>query len=463
MSLRTQVTRGGTYLVLRQGLGMIIGLGGVLLLTRTIGPEKYGLYTAAFGIFWYLQTICQLGIEVYLVRREEEEELKAYHQAFTLLLLLGIGGVLLGLLGLPLLEDWVNLPGFRPVVKTMFLGLPVVLITQVPLAKLERNLDYKRVALIELCNQLVFYLVALSLAFRGYGVWAPVAGWWVQQLQALGLFYGSTKYSPRLIWNVDLVKSMLSYSLSFSASMWVWHLRTLINPLVVGRYAGAEAVGYVALAVRIVEILSFAKSISWRLAIATLARVQGDKPRLVKAVTEGMSLQLLALGPLVVGFGWVAPWLLPLLFGPQWAPALQVYPFIALAYLSNAIFNLHSSVLYVLKRNWQVTAFHTFHVVLFAGSALLLIPRFGLIGYGWAEAIALISYSLIHLYVSRHVGSPDYRLILLWWAAFGAALFVFQLNWWAAIGLVVVALWPGTHQQIHNYIKTLRGAVGHAK
>jgi O-antigen/teichoic acid export membrane protein len=459
MSLRTQVLRGGTYLVLRQGIGMVIGLGGVLLLTRTIGPEKYGLYTAAFGIFWYLQTICQLGIEVYLVRKEGEEDAKSYHQAFTLLLLLGLGGTVLAFLSLPLLEAWVRLEGFRSVIATMFCALPVVLVTQVPLAKLERNLDYKQVALIELCNQLVFYLVALSLAFRGYGVWAPVIGWWVQQSQALGLFYWGARYRPRFCWDKALVKSMLGYSIGFSASMWVWHLRILVSPLLVGRYAGAEAVGYVSLAVRIVEILSFAKSISWRLAIATLAKVQDDKPRLVKAITEGMNLQLLALGPLVVGFGWVAPWLLPLVFGPRWAPVAQVYPFIALGYLTNAIFNLHSSVLYVLKRNWEVTAFHAVHITLFAGAAFLLIPKLGLVGYGWAEVAALASYSVIHFYVSRCVEAPDYRLIGLWWSAFGAALFVFQVGWWAAIGLVIIAFWPGTYQQIQDYIKTFTGKV----
>lgn len=54
---------------------------------------------------------------------------------------------------------------------------------------------------------------------------------------------------------------------------------------------------------------------------------------------------------------------------------LQVYPFIAVGYLANTMFSLHSSALYVLKGNWRVTSFHLAHVVLFAGSALLLVPQ----------------------------------------------------------------------------------------
>ena len=457
-SLRTQVLRGGTFLVIRQGLGVIIGLGGVLLLTRGIGPEKYGLYAASLNIFGYVQSLSQLGIEIFVVRREGEEDSQVYHQAFTLLLLLGLGGMLLSLLGLPLLSQWVRLDGFSSVAGVIFLGLPLVLLSQVPLARLERRLDYKRVAVIELGSQLIYYLVALPLAFQGAGVWAPVAGWCTQQIQTVGLLFLISRYRPRLCWNPDLIKQMLSYSVGYSASSWVWQLRNLVNPLVVGRYAGAEAVGYVALAIRLVEVLSFVKGATWRLSIAALGRLQGDPIRLGKAVSEGMSLQILALGPLLVAASWVSPLILPLLFGDRWLPVIQIYPFIALSYLSNAMFNMHSSVLYVLQKNWEVTAFHVVHIILFAGASLLLVPRFSsIVGYGWGEVVALGSYAVIHIFVVRNISSPDYRLPMLWWSASAAALFVYQLGWWSALGLVIIAFLPSTYQQIGYYIKSLRG------
>lgn len=453
--------RGGTFLVLRQVLGMAISLGGVLLLTRVLGPEIYGLYAATLGIFVYAQSLSQLGIEIYIVRREGEEDIRTYHQAFTLLLLLGLGGMLLSLLGIPLIQEWVRLEGFSAVARVMFLGLPVVLLNQVPLARLERQLDYKRVATIELSGQLIYYLVALPLAFHGAGVWAAVAGWWIQQLQTTGLLYWLARYRPRFHWNSETIAQMLSYSVGYSASAWVWQLRNLVNPLIVGRYAGAEAVGYIALAIRIVEILSFVKSATWRLSIAAFARVQGDPVRLGKAVTEGMSLQILALGPLLVVASWLNPWLIPLLFGSHWLPVIQIYPFIALSYLSNAMFNLHSSVLYVLKRNWEVTAFHFAHVVLFAGTALLVISRFrnlGFIGYGWGEIAALASYAILHVFVVQNIHSPKYRLPILWWLALTGALFIYQLGWWSALGLVAIACLPETHRQLKHYFHSIQAA-----
>lgn len=458
MSLKTQVLRGGTYLVIRQGLGVFLSLAGVLLLTRVIGPEKYGIYAAAIGVFLYLQMVCQLGIEVYLVRREGEEELRVYHQAFTLLLGLGLAGLAVAMAALPLLETWINIPGFRPVATQLFWGLPVVLLSQVGMARLERNLDYKRVAMIELFNQIVYYLVAFPLAFQNWGVGALVAGWWVQQVQALILLYWGANYRPRLRWDRSLIQEMLSYSTGFSASIWVWQLRTLMNPLLVGRFAGAEAVAYVALAIRIIEILSFVKVATWRISIATLARMQGDRSRLVRAISEGMGLQVLALGPLLAVASWLAPMAIPIVFGDRWLPVLQVYPFIALSYLTNALFNLHSSALYVLQRNWEVTIFHVVHILLFVGSALVLIPRLGLPGYGWAEAIALTSYIVVHWFVARHVGQPRYRLAAVWWAACTLALFTEAIGWWAGLGLAIVAFLPHTQNKLRGYIQSFRGA-----
>ena len=91
-SLRQLAMRGGAYLSLRQGFGVFVSFGGIILLTRIIGPEGYGLYAAAFGIFTFLFTVCLWGVEIYLVRREGEEREEAYHQAFTLLLMLGVAG-----------------------------------------------------------------------------------------------------------------------------------------------------------------------------------------------------------------------------------------------------------------------------------------------------------------------------------------------------------------------------------
>ncbi len=156
---------------------------------------------------------------------------------------------------------------------------------------------------------------------------------------------------------------MLNYTLGYAASDWLWQLRGLVNPLIVGHFLSAEAVGQVGLAIRMLELLSFTKTVAYRLSVAVLAKVQHNPAKLIEAATDGMRLQTLALGPVLIGFAWFGGVLLSLVFGNRWDPVMLIYPYLALSYLTNAQFNIHSSILYVLHRNWAVTWYRTRRVV----------------------------------------------------------------------------------------------------
>jgi len=72
MSLRQRALSGGAILVLRQAIGTLLGLAGVLLVTRVIGPAKYGVYAAAIGIVMFLGAMATWGIDVFLLRKPSE-------------------------------------------------------------------------------------------------------------------------------------------------------------------------------------------------------------------------------------------------------------------------------------------------------------------------------------------------------------------------------------------------------
>ncbi|OPZ74482.1 MAG: Lipopolysaccharide biosynthesis protein WzxC [Firmicutes bacterium ADurb.Bin456] len=434
MNLREQVIKGGACLAFRQGIGLVLGLGGTLLLTRALGPGNFGLYTFASGIVGYLGSLTGLGVNIYLIRRHAGPGRDVYRQAFALMLLAGISGLLLGAAALPLLQKWLHSRAFSAPLGVMLLTLPFTAMASPAMARLERELNYRSVAAAELGGQFIYYGIAVVLAYKGRGVWAPVAGYFTGQVFVFVAACRLARLAPRLSWSKDLAKEMLRYGAGYSASHWVWQLRSLVNPLIVGRYAGPEGVGYVALVVRLVEALGFVKGAAWRLSIAVLGKLQGDYPRLRRAVEKAMLLQVLVLGFLLSGFAAISPWLLPVLFGESWNPVLVLYPFVATGYLLNAVFSLHSSVLYVFCRNWEVAWFHMTHILLFAGGALFFLPRFGLPGYGLAELAALLSYSVIHLYV-RKLFRLSCAGAAVWLASFLPLFFVSCLGWPAGIFL----------------------------
>ncbi|NDJ21894.1 oligosaccharide flippase family protein [Nostoc sp. B(2019)] len=415
MGLRHQALKGGFIMLIRQGLGILLSLVGVILITRVIGPTEYGLFGASSGIVIFFYRLAPSGLDAYLLRKKTNPEQHEYNQVFTLLLCINIICVVGLLLGRQMIAQLLRLPEIAPLVATLALTIPLSTLNLPWVVKLERDLNYQRIAYIELLSQISYYLVAVPLALHGYGAWSPVLGLFTQQACQLSLNYFSSNLRLRLSWNPDLIRTMLEYGLSYASSIWIWELRTLVNPVIVGRFAGAEAVAFVALCIRLVEMLSFAKTVTWRLAMVALPKLGDDKIRIRKSIQEGMRLQVLAVGLPMAGFSLVAPVVLTLVFGKNWNPVLQVLPFIAVSYLSHAIFNLHRSVLYLECKNLLVSWFHLVHIALFAGSAFLLVPRLGMIGYGWAEICALASYFILHLYTVREVGSLNYTEPLVWY------------------------------------------------
>ena len=427
----------------------MLSLIGVLVITRIIGPSGYGSYAAALALNQYLVLLCQGGIGVYLVRTQEPATERQFNVAITLLGTAALVVFAVAQSVVPVISLWFNLPDFDNLLRALLVSLPFQVLSTAATARLERALDFRRIAMIELSSQLIYYAVALPLALAGFSVWSLVCGWCIQQVAAFVLLHVSSSYVPKPAWDRRIAASMARYSISFSAGAWTWQLRNLINPLIVGHFMDARAVGYVSLTIRIVEMLTLVKSIAWRLSVAAFAKIQHEPKRLLNAVNYGMQLQALATIPPLLGFAWFGGWIIPLVFGQQWDPIMGLFPFVALSYLVNAQFNMHSSALLVLHRNFDVFVSSFANVIILAATAWVAVPLFGISGYGWGEIAAILSYYALHYSLSKCLGSPDYRLPLIWCAGATIGLFWAYLGVWAICAPFVALLWPSSVRQLY--------------
>jgi PST family polysaccharide transporter len=453
-SFRHQVLRGSAYLSFRLAAGAGLGLIGISLLTRFIGPTNYGIFTAAHAVLSYTVTLTEYGIGVYLLRLDRDAP-DEFHQALTLLLLFSAGGVLLVLGVIILIEHAFDLREIRFAIFALIMGLPVVHLVKVPMARLERNLDYRRVAMIELVSNIGYYIVALAVAYRGGGIGAPVAGWWAQQLIQLVQVY-HTGYRPRLLWRGAIAKRMLSFGSAYSAYLLVYAARDLVNPLIVGSILGPAAVGYAALAGRVVEQLGFVRTASIRISVAAFSRLGSDPARLARTISEGMFLQILAIGPLLCAFSLLAPIAIPFAFGSQWMPVSRIFPWLGVAAMITSMFQLHSSTLTLLGMNYKQALSQLVRLVLFAVLTALLVSHFGAEGYGMAELASLpVSCVLLHCWVRAHTEHIRYLHALLWLLAFTLPLFARDLGSLVWVSVVAPLIWPGTRRDLLTFRDSL--------
>src|SRR5256885_6382393 len=122
----------------RYGLGVLISLGNMLVMTRWIGPHSYGLFVTAIGLVAFLSTLARAGVDIYLVRREAPPDGRMYHVASTLIFSVSVGLTLIGGGLAPLLIRWYGSNEFLAPYLALLLTIPMIGLSGVPMAKLER-------------------------------------------------------------------------------------------------------------------------------------------------------------------------------------------------------------------------------------------------------------------------------------------------------------------------------------
>lgn len=414
--------------MVREGLGVLIRLGGVLVVTRLIGPRDYGLYVTAAAVAAVFTAVAQLGVGVNLIRQSAPLDAHAYNRAFSFLLLTSGVVVLVGLGGTFLAQPYVGETQVLDPLRVLLVVIPTTALWVPAQARFERAFRYRAIAYLELGGDLALYGTAVPVALAGLGVWAPVLGYAAWQVFLAIGGCAAARTLPRWEWSGSDAVSHLRFGSTYLMSTLTESAANLVNPIVVGRFLGPTGVGWVGLAIRLVSTLSFVVRASWRLSLVAIARVQQDQRRLRRGLEEGMALQLLVLGPVLAAFAIVAPAAVRLLFGRSWAPVAAVFPYLGLAGLVASVFHIPTMLLYSRGANAVVTTKRLVGLGLTAGLAVALVPGLGVVGFGLASIAGLASVVIIHR-SAQSIVRFGYGRSLPWLVAFGPPLFFSLAPW----------------------------------
>ena len=278
--------------------------------------------------------------------------------------------------------------------------------------------------------------------------------------------YALAGYRPRLAFSRERTREFGRFGIQFVPSPLLWTLTQLVNPIVVGTMLGSASVGYVALATRLADTAGFVVRATYRIALVSLSRVQNDLPRLRRGFEEMLTLQAIGVGVPLAALAVAAPPLLPVLFGDEWRPALDVLPFVSFGLLMLAVFNTHLALLYVFGRTLATSGVALVRFALLAGTALLLVPSLELIGYGLAVLVASTSWILADRVLRRNV---DFRYgsSARWFAALAPPLAIplFDSPWSLVLLAPIVALLVlhrDSRTQLRDYLALARRLGGRA-
>ena len=146
-----------------------------VILARILVPEDFGLIAMAMIVINGLKIVYDFGLAQALIYFKDDTN----SIASTLFYLIVLSGAILYLIVVllaPAFASFYNAPTLIPLLRVLALILPLSSLWQVPGTLLEKRMEFRQVAFIEMASILAYTVASITLAAVGSGVWSIVWG-----------------------------------------------------------------------------------------------------------------------------------------------------------------------------------------------------------------------------------------------------------------------------------------------
>ena len=214
------------------------------------------------------------------------------------------------------------------------IGFFVSSLVIVPRALLEKKLSFKKIAMVETIAIIVSGIIAISLAFTGYGIWSLIV-----QRVCLGVFmtaliWGSARWRPRFIFELEKIKELYRYSINNIGCMATYYWSSSIESLFIGRFLGPARLGVYNRALNLMRLpTSQIDTVLQRVMFPVLSKMQNDSQEIKKIFLQSMGAISLVVSPIMLGLIVTAKPFILTVYGKKWVeviPILQILSFIGL-------------------------------------------------------------------------------------------------------------------------------------
>jgi PST family polysaccharide transporter len=268
------------------------------------------------------------------------------------------------------------------------LSVPITALKTIPAARLERQLRYGPLAVVDATQALVFQGTAVVLACLGLSTTGFVIAALVQAA------VGSLAVTAFLPWwlRVGLTRTclrrLLGFGAIFQAQTIVTYVKDAITPVFVGAVVGAAAVGYLNWAYMIGAIPLLVSYPLSDLTFSLFARARAD-PKLLQAMVERIiRLSAVTVLPISIITLVVGERLVDTLFGSRWAPALpSLYLFAITMWAGPMLASSFFSLYYAAGKGRVALTFTLAWTVADWGIGVPLVLHFGFVGIAWRGLI----------------------------------------------------------------------------
>ena len=249
----SEMIRGFSWNFISQAYKVVFSSLVLIILARLISVEEFGIIGMSAVFVLFFNTLLNIGFDSSIVYSKTFKE----SDLFSLLIVNILLGFLIygiGLLIAPLLSGFYGNNEVQIIFRALVLSVLFASIGVVSKGYLQKNLEFKKIAIIDIFSITVSGIIAVLMALKNYGYWALIS----QQLIIVGLTSGgyliitSNKVFKDMTFSLKIIKEHLNFGYNIFIFSVINFFAQQLDVLVIGKLLGESEVGIYVLAFNII-------------------------------------------------------------------------------------------------------------------------------------------------------------------------------------------------------------------
>ncbi len=369
--------------IIRQVLTFVIGV----CLARILSPKEFGIVGMVIVFTGFVNIFIEQGLGTAIIQKQDINE-SHLNSIFCLNIFFGVLCTLILSFASPFIAKFYQMPILKPVIIFLSFNFFISAFNVVQNALLHKNIDFKRLAVIETIAVLFSGIVGIVLALRGFGVWSLAWQALLLTFLTVVVMWISSSWRPKLQFDFVSIKEILGFSgnlLGFNVlNYWVRNFDNLI----VGKFLGSIALGLYSKAYQLMLMpLNQVSNVVSRVMFPVLCSIKHDKSKVKTVYLRVIRSIALITFPLMIWLFVMSRHFVLGIFGEKWSDMIPIFRIFCLVGMTQSIGTTVGWIYNSQGRTDLQLKWGIFAAVVYLTSFILGL-HWGVLGVAWAYCIS---------------------------------------------------------------------------
>jgi O-antigen/teichoic acid export membrane protein len=373
-----------------------------IVLARLVGAEDYGTFALLYLFSGIAEVLVDSGLSAALIQRQDATAADESTMFWFNVAMAALVGVVLSVLA-PLIADFYSLPVLIPLTGIVALTVFCNALGLIHGTLLAKRFDFRTQVKVGALAATIAGVVAVVVAWRGYGVWALAAQALVASIVTTSLLWVVSPWRP----TVPASRASLHRLYGFGGYLTATNLAEIaygrLYTLLIGTLHGVRALGFFNRAEALNQVTAVVPGIMVRVMFPAFSATVGDPDRLLRGVRLSLRAMMLLNAPLMLGLAAVADPFVRVVLGDRWLPVVPILEVLCFASLFAPLIMINLTVLMAHGHGRTYLRIDLLKklvgIALIAGGAM-----YGILGIAWAQVMfAVLAFAINARYTKRRL------------------------------------------------------------